>query len=57
MREDGYIVLFLQGGLSTSDEMCLSFFFYYPRLKFTAGLSHIDDNVFYSFLGNFPWVV
>ncbi|CAI8048975.1 hypothetical protein GBAR_LOCUS26979 [Geodia barretti] len=34
--------------------MCLSFFFYYPRLKFTAGVSHIDDNVFYSFLGNFP---
>ena len=46
----------LQGGISTRDEMCLSFLVYYPRVEMSLGLSTITQEAFIEYLETLPLV-
>ena len=41
-----------QGGITTRDEMCLTFIAYYPRIRMTGCGSHVITAAFNSFLNN-----
>lgn len=45
-------LLYQQGGLSTRDEMCLTFIAYYPQTRMTGCGSHVNTAAFNSFLNN-----
>ncbi|CAI8042465.1 DBH-like monooxygenase protein 1 homolog, partial [Geodia barretti] len=42
------------GGLSTRDEMCLSFLFYYPKLEISIALSQIAENELRTYFSKLP---
>lgn len=45
------IILCLQGGLSTSNEMCLAFLYYYPAMNLSDCLSIPDSDALITEMG------
>ena len=50
---DHDVLMYLQGGLSTRDEMCLSFLVYYPRTSLTVCQSFPTVGAFVPFVTNY----
>ena len=45
-----FVILFLQGGLSTKDEMCIGFLLYYPKIPLSKCTSAPTFQQFSKFL-------
>lgn len=47
-----YPLVYQQGGLTTRDEMCLSFAVYYPRTRMATCVSYVNPEVLTPFFSN-----